>query len=96
MGTISHVVTIVVENNQTCKRDLSFRDEKSGEDFNADDALEHVFNCADCNIGSCPIGKRVALLQMDCCAFVESHPAEAARLMGLTVIENSAGGESRC
>lgn len=75
---------------------LTFRDEKTGEAFNADDALDHVFNCADCNIGSCPIGKRVALLQMDCCTFVETHPAEPARLMGLTVVENCAGGKSRC
>lgn len=75
---------------------LAFRDEKTGEVCDSDTALDHVFNCADCNIGSCPIGKRVALLQMDCCTFVETHPAEAASLMGLTVVENYAGGESRC
>lgn len=74
----------------------AFRDEKTGEVFDADDALDHVFNCADCNIGSCPIGKRIILLRVDCCTFVETHPAEAAGLMGLTVVRNLQGGESKC
>ena len=38
---------------------MKFRDPETGEVYDADDALDSVFECNCCNPGTCPIGKEV-------------------------------------
>ena len=67
---------------------MKFRDPETGEVYDADDALDSVFECNCCNPGTCPIGKEAFISGYSCADYTESHPHEAARLMGFEVVED--------
>lgn len=67
---------------------MKFRDPEAGEVYDADDALDSVFECNCCNPGTCPIGKEAFISGYSCADYTESHPHEAARLMGFEVVED--------
>ena len=67
---------------------MKFRDPETGEVYDADDALDSVFECNCCNPGTCPIGKEAFISGYSCADYTESHPHEAARLMGYEVVED--------
>lgn len=51
--------------------------------------MEDAYQCWHCpGIGSCPIGRKAANYNMDCCSVVEKHAEKAARLMGYEVVED--------
>ena len=67
---------------------MKFRDPETGEVYDADDALDSVFECNYCNPGTCPIGKEAFISGYSCADYTESHPHGAARLMGYEVVED--------
>jgi hypothetical protein len=67
---------------------MKFRDPETGEVYDADDALDSVFECNCCNPGTCPIGKEAFISGYSCADYTESHPHGAARLMGYEVVED--------
>lgn len=67
---------------------MKFRDPETGEVYDADDALDSVFECNCCNPGTCPIGKEAFISGYSCADYTKSHPNEAARLMGYEVVED--------
>ena len=67
---------------------MKFRDPETGEVYDADDALDSVFECNCCNPGTCPIGKEAFISGYCCADYTKSHPNEAARLMGYEVVED--------
>ncbi len=69
---------------------MKFRDPETGEVYDADDALDSVFECNCCNPGTCPIGKEAFISGYCCADYTKSHPNEAARLMGYEVVEDEA------
>lgn len=68
---------------------MKFRDPETREVYEADDALDSVFECNCCNPGTCPIGKEAFISGYSCADYTESHPHEAARLMGYEVVEDN-------
>ena len=69
---------------------MKFRDPETGEVYDADDALDSVFECNCCNPGTCPIGKEAFISGYCCADYTKSHRNEAARLMGYEVVEDEA------
>lgn len=65
---------------------MRFVEDHTGEVYSADDALDHAFDCADCDSGACPIGQRASARNMSCCDYVELYPHEAAPLMGCNIL----------
>ena len=52
--------------------------------------MEDAYQCWHCpGIGSCPIGRKAANYNMDCCSVVEKHAEKDARLMGYEVVEDA-------
>ena len=65
---------------------MKFRNPKTGEVYHDSDiALDSAFNCANCV--KCPLKERTFLTALSCCDWVDTHPHEAARLMGYEVVE---------
>ena len=71
---------------------MKFRDPKTGEVF--EDITDYIWRHTGCK-NSCPeqcaIGRKAEAAKMPCAAYVRSHPAEAARLMGYEVVGDHDG-----
>lgn len=72
---------------------MKFRNPKTGEVYHDSDiALDSAFNCANCV--KCPLKERTFLTALSCCDWVDTHPHEAARLMGYEVVEDGHDGDT--
>jgi hypothetical protein len=69
---------------------MGLRNPDTGKVYDADDALDSVFECNCCNPWTCPIGKEAFISGYSCADYTKSHPNEAARLMGYEVVEDDA------
>lgn len=52
---------------------MKFRNNETGEVYDADDALDSVFECNCCNPGTCPIGKEAFISGYSCADFTDPH-----------------------
>lgn len=72
---------------------MKFRDPKSGDVFeDITNAAEDFCYLEDCDYNRCPIDGRTG--GTSCADWINAHPAEAARLMGYEVVEDTATGET--